>query len=38
MLQKLEEIQRAALDALEAVDDEGALENWRVAYLGRSAR
>jgi len=37
MLQKLEEIQRAALDALEAVDDEGALENWRVAYLGRSA-
>src|SRR4030067_3728043 len=37
MLQKLDEIQRAALAALEAVDDESALESWRVAYLGRSA-
>jgi len=37
MLQKLDEIQRAALSALEAVDDESALEDWRVAHLGRSA-
>jgi phenylalanyl-tRNA synthetase alpha chain len=37
MLEKLNEIQRLGLDALDAVRDENALEAWRVAHLGRSS-
>lgn len=37
MLDKLKEIERTALAALEAVQDEAALEAWRVAHLGRSS-
>jgi len=37
MLDKLSEIEKAALDALESVHDEAALEAWRVAHLGRSS-
>ncbi len=37
MLEQLKEIERTALAALEAVQDEAALETWRVAYLGRSS-
>src|SRR5271157_2038193 len=37
MLEQLSEIQRAALDALASVQDEAALEAWRVAHLGRSS-
>jgi phenylalanyl-tRNA synthetase alpha chain len=37
MLDKLKEIQTTALAALEAVQDEAALEAWRVAFLGRSS-
>lgn len=37
MLTQLNEIERAALSALEAVADEQALEGWRVARLGRSS-
>ena len=37
MLEKLNEIERLGLDALEAVRDEAALEAWRVAHLGRSS-
>lgn len=36
-LQKLADIKTAALDALAEVKDEGALEAWRVAHLGRSS-
>ncbi len=36
-LQSLEQAQAAALAALEAVNDEAALEAWRIAHLGRSA-
>lgn len=35
MLEKLEEIETRSLRALETVQDEAALESWRVAYLGR---
>ena len=37
MLEKLKEIEQAALSALESVKDQAALEAWRVAYLGRSS-
>jgi phenylalanyl-tRNA synthetase alpha chain len=37
MLEELNEIERLGLEALETVRDEGALESWRVAYLGRSS-
>ena len=37
MLEKLNEIERLGLDALEAVRDEAALEAWRIAHLGRSS-
>ncbi len=37
MLETLASNQQAGLSALAAVTDEGALEQWRVAYLGRSS-
>jgi phenylalanyl-tRNA synthetase alpha chain len=37
MLDKLGEIQTTALQALESVRDETALETWRVTHLGRSS-
>jgi phenylalanyl-tRNA synthetase alpha chain len=37
MLDKLKEIESKAVAALESVQDEAALEAWRVAYLGRSS-
>jgi phenylalanyl-tRNA synthetase alpha chain len=37
MLTKLDSIEIDALAALQAIYDEGALEAWRVAHLGRSA-
>ncbi len=37
MLDQLDQIERRALSALEAVADTGALEAWRVAHLGRSS-
>jgi phenylalanyl-tRNA synthetase alpha chain len=37
MLEKLKEIQVTAIAALERVQDETALEAWRVAHLGRSS-
>ena len=37
MLDKLNEIQTNALSAIESVQDEAALEAWRVAHLGRSS-
>lgn len=37
MLDQLNQIEQAALQAIAAVQDEAALEAWRVAYLGRSA-
>jgi len=37
MLAQLDQIERNALAALEAVEDEAALEGWRVAHLGRSS-
>ena len=37
MLEKLNEIERLGLEALETVRDEAALEAWRVAHLGRSS-
>jgi phenylalanyl-tRNA synthetase alpha chain len=37
MLDQLNEIQKTALSALESVQDEAALEAWRVAHLGRSS-
>jgi phenylalanyl-tRNA synthetase alpha chain len=37
MLDKLKEIEKSALDALQAVKDQDALEAWRVAHLGRSS-
>jgi len=35
MTKDLDHLQREALQALEAVDDEGALTGWRTSYLGR---
>jgi phenylalanyl-tRNA synthetase alpha chain len=37
MQEKLKEIQQTALAALERVQDEAALEAWRVTHLGRSS-
>ncbi len=37
MLEKLNEIEKAALETLAATDNEAALENWRVGNLGRSS-
>lgn len=37
MLEKLNEIEKAALDSLAAIEDEAALEAWRVANIGRSS-
>ena len=37
MLEKLNEIQAAALDALESIIDEEALQAWKVAHTGRSS-
>jgi phenylalanyl-tRNA synthetase alpha chain len=37
ILQELDEIQRAGLDALASVRDEAGLQAWRTAHLGRSA-
>ncbi len=37
MLDKLNEIERLALEALQAVQDKAALEAWRVVHLGRSS-
>ena len=37
MVEKLNEIERLGLEALETVRDEAALEAWRVAHLGRSS-
>lgn len=37
MLDQLTEIEKTALDALASVQDEAALEAWRVAHLGRNS-
>jgi len=37
MLDKLNEIEKAALDSLKAAQDAGALESWRVSHLGRNS-
>jgi phenylalanyl-tRNA synthetase alpha chain len=37
MLEKLKDIERAGLEALQAVQDEASLETWRVTHLGRSS-
>ncbi len=37
MLEQLTHVEQAALAALEAAQDEAAIEQWRVAHLGRSA-
>ena len=37
MLSQLDQIESAALAALQAVQDEASLEQWRIAHLGRSA-
>ena len=37
MLQQLEAVQQKALDALQAVNDEAALQAWKVSHLGRSS-
>jgi phenylalanyl-tRNA synthetase alpha chain len=37
MLDKLDEIQSTALQALESVNDDDALQAWRVTYTGRSS-
>ena len=37
MLDKLTDIEKSALDALQSVDSESSLEAWRVTYLGRSS-
>ncbi len=37
MLDKLNEIEKSALESLEAVHDQAALEAWRVANVGRSS-
>ncbi len=37
MLSDLNQLERAALQALETIQDETGLEAWRVAHLGRSA-
>lgn len=37
MLDKLSEIERSALEALRSIQDESALEAWRVTHLGRNS-
>jgi len=37
MLNKLEEIKKAGLEALAAVEEEAGLDQWRVAHLGRNS-
>ncbi|HSK67098.1 MAG TPA: phenylalanine--tRNA ligase subunit alpha, partial [Anaerolineales bacterium] len=37
MLEQLNEIEKKAMDALNAVQDPAALEAWRVAHVGRSS-
>jgi len=37
MLEKLKEIERVALETLEAVEDQATLDAWRVKHLGRSS-
>ncbi len=37
MLEKLSTLEQQALEALEGITDEQALEAWRIAYLGRNA-
>jgi len=37
IIEQLEQIEQSALKALERVQDEAALQEWRVAYLGRHA-
>ena len=37
MLEKLDQIEQEALDALQPVEAETELESWRIAYLGRSS-
>src|SRR5512143_3237236 len=37
MLDKLNEIEKSALEGLDAVADQAALEAWRVAHVGRSS-
>ena len=37
MLEQLKQVEEAGLKALETVQDEAALEAWRVAHLGRSS-
>ena len=37
MIDKLSEIEKSALDALGSVDNESALDAWRVTHLGRSS-
>lgn len=37
MLERLEQLQELALDALQQVDGEKALDQWRVKYLGRNS-
>ena len=37
MLDELEKVERAGLDALQTVQDETGLEAWRVAHLGRNS-
>ena len=37
MLEKLNEIEKSALEALNAIKDQAALEAWRVANVGRSS-
>ena len=37
MLDKLNEIEKAALDSLESINDQVSLDAWRVAHIGRSS-
>jgi phenylalanyl-tRNA synthetase alpha chain len=37
MQEKLSQIKLSALDSIQAVQDESALEGWRIAHLGRSS-
>jgi len=37
MIDKLSEIEKSALDALQSVHDESSLDAWRVTHLGRSS-
>jgi phenylalanyl-tRNA synthetase alpha chain len=37
MLEKLDQIQREALEALESVKDQDGLQNWKTTYLGRNS-